>query len=85
MLPLAAKELLKEIGAGAGEHASGDLHFMVEAGMVQNLEHGASGAGFGVGRAVYQPGNAGMDEGSSAHGARLNSGIHNAAGQAMIS
>lgn len=51
--------------------------------MVQDLEHGACGASFGIGSAVNQAGDASVDKRSGAHGAGFNGGVDSTAGVAQ--
>ena len=83
LLAFAAEEVLEEFGAFIGEDACGDLHLMVEAGMVQDLEDGAGGASLGIAGAVDQSRDAGVNERSGAHGAWFDGGIDGAAGIAQ--
>lgn len=55
----------------SGQDACLDLHAVVKAGIVAELEQGVNRAGFGVWAAVDQPGDAGIDDSASAHWAGL--------------
>jgi len=74
-----AEELAEDGAAGLGEHAGADRHAVVEAGVVAQREQAAGGAGLGVGGAVDEAGDAGVDEGSGAHRAGLEGDVEGGA------
>jgi hypothetical protein len=84
LLPLATEELLEKLRALAREHACSDFHFVVEAGVIEHLEHGARRAGFRITGAVNQARYTCMNQRSSAHGAWFNGGVNCATSQAMV-
>lgn len=57
------------MGAVLLEDVGGDLGLVVEAGVLEEVEEGSGGAGFGVGGAVDEVGDAGVEDGAGAHGA----------------
>ena len=52
--------------------------------MVHDGEDGAAGSGFGVGRGVDEAGDAGVEDGSGAHGAGLEGGVEGAVFEAIV-
>ena len=65
-----AEEGLQEVAAVVGEDAGEDGGAVVELGVVEDAEDGHAAAQ-GVRQAVDDAGNAGLDDGPGAHGARL--------------
>ena len=66
---LGGEEGGEKLGAMVGHYAGGDLDSVIEADVGAELVEGLDGAGFGVGGAVDQAGDAGVDNGAGAHGA----------------
>jgi hypothetical protein len=58
---------------------------MIQAGMVNNLENWAGSSGLGIGSAIDQARDTGVDEGASAHGTGFNGRDQYAAYQTMVS
>ena len=79
-----AEEGLQHLGAAAGENAGLDCYLVIHGWVVDNLNRGADGAGFGVVGAVDQASDAGVDHGSGAHGAGLDGDEELAVAQAMV-
>jgi hypothetical protein len=74
-----AEEVAEHGAALVGEHAVLYLHAVVEARVVAQREQAAGGAGLGVGGAVDEAGDAGVDEGPGAHRARLEGDVEGGA------
>jgi hypothetical protein len=85
LAPSLAEKVLKDFGTLLRKNPWSHLHFVVQAGMVQNLEQWASSACLGVTGAVDHTGDARMDKRSGAHGAGLDGGVHGAADEPVIS
>jgi hypothetical protein len=79
-----AKKFLQNLRAFCREHTGRDFHPMIQTGMVNDLENGARSASLRIGSAVHQSRNAGMDQRTSAHCARLDGCDQHTADQAMI-
>ena len=62
-----------------GEEAGGDFDSVVELGVVHDGEDAAAGSGFGVVGGVDEAGDAGVEDGSGAHGAGFEGDVEGAA------
>ncbi len=67
-----------------GQDAGDDFHLMVESGAGENFETGAEGAAFWIVCCVDEARNTGLDDCSSAHGARLEAYIQGCFRQTVI-
>src|SRR5271157_4988001 len=65
------KERLHQVHAARCKHSTTDLHFVIELGMVEHLQHGVDGAGSWIFSAVDEPPDARVRDGSGAHGTGL--------------
>ena len=79
-----SEEAGEEGGGGLGEDAGGDGELVVKAGVVEDLEGGAVGPGFGVVRGVDEAGDSGVEDGAGTHGAGLERADQGAAGEAVV-
>jgi hypothetical protein len=84
LLASSAEEACEECPALIGKKTGGDFHFVVELRMIHYREDRAAGACFGVGCGVDEATDAGVKDGSSAHGARLESGVEGAVFEAVV-
>ena len=57
---------------------------MVELRVIEDGEDGATGAGLGVGGGLKEPGDAGVEDSTGAHGAGLERADEGAAGEAIV-
>ena len=78
------KKGLQHFRATPCQHASSNLHSVVQAGMIQHLHHRTDGARLRVISAVNQAFEPGVNQRAGAHGARLNCSKQLAAFQAMV-
>ena len=62
----------------------GDFDLVVELGVVHDGEDGTAGSGFGVGGGVDEAGDAGVEDGSGAHGAGFERGVEGAVFEAVV-
>ena len=79
-----AKKVGEERAALFSEQAGVDIDLVVELRMVHDGEDAAAGSGFGVGGGVDEAGDAGVEDGSSAHGAGLERGVEDAVFEAVV-
>jgi hypothetical protein len=88
ILKLLASPLEKKVGehlaALFGEKAGCDFDFVVELGVVHDGKDRAAGPGFGVGRGVDEAADAGVEDGSGAHGAGFERGVEGAVFEAVV-
>ena len=77
-----SEECLKDCGGFAGEDAGYHLDLVIEAGVGAEAEEGVDGAGFGVGAAVDEAREAGLDDGARAHGAGFEGDVEGAVEEA---
>ena len=61
-----------------------DIDAVVELGMVHDGEDAAAGSGFGIVGGVDEASDAGVEDGSGAHGAGLERGVEGAAFEAVV-
>jgi len=78
------EERLDYGGAIGSQDPGGDFDLMVEARVGEDFEARANGTAFGVIGAVDEAGNAGLDDGASAHAAGLNGDVECGVGEAVI-
>jgi len=71
-LALTSKEVLQDLRAMPRQNTSKNLDFMVHRWVVQPVHDRVNRSGFGVVRAVNQPSNSRVNQGSRAHSARFN-------------
>ncbi len=57
---------------------------MIELGVIEDGEDGAAGSGFGVGGGVDEAGDAGVEDGSGAHGAGFECGVESAVFEPVV-
>lgn len=84
MLPALPEKLLYDFSRFAGQHSSPHLHPVVEAGVIDDLQHGMNRPCFGVVGAVHQAADAGVNQRTGTHGAWLNRSEECAFAQPMI-
>lgn len=75
---------MKGIHTTACKNSRRDSHPVVQAGMVDNLHDSRDGSGFWIGCAEDKPGDAGVDDGSGAHGAGLKGDVERASTKPII-
>jgi hypothetical protein len=78
------KKVGEHLTAFFGEEAGGDFDFVVELGVVHDGEDRAAGSGFGVGGSVDEATDAGVQDGSGAHGAGFEGGVESAVFEAVV-
>ena len=78
------KKTPQQVSAFLGQYSGGKFHPVIQAGVVQDAEDAAYGAGFGVEGSKYEPRDACMDHGSGAHGAWFERHIERAAFEAIV-
>ena len=78
------EEGLEKSGGFGGEDAGCDFDLMVEPRIGEDFEAGAKCAPFGVVGAINDAGNAGLDDGAGAHGARFEGDVEGGAVEAVI-
>ncbi len=79
-----AEKVGEEGAALVCEEAGGEFDFVVELGVVHDAEDAAAGSGFGVGCGVDEAGDAGVEDGSGAHGAGFEGGVEGAVFEAVV-
>jgi len=79
-----AEETAQEFGGFFGEDSLVNLHLVIELRMIEDREHRAGGACFGVGGGEDEAVEAGVDHGSGAHGAGLKRDIERAAEETIV-
>lgn len=79
MLAAGAKEVCEQRPALFREQAGDDFDLVVKLGVVHDAENRAAGAGFGVGGRVDEAGDARVQDGAGAHGARFERDVEGAA------
>jgi hypothetical protein len=83
-LAAGAEEVGEEGAALFGEEVGGDFDFVVELGMVHDGEDRAAGSGFGIGGGVDEARDAGVEDGSGAHGAGFECCVEGAVFEAVV-
>jgi hypothetical protein len=73
------KKIAKHRAALIGEEAGDNFNSMVELRVVHDAEDAAAGSGFGVVGGVDEAGDAGVEDGSGAHGAGFEGDVESAA------
>jgi hypothetical protein len=82
--PPLAKESLQHIPTAACQHASLDLHSMVQLRVVEHLHHRVDRTSLGIVGTIHQPLDTRVNQGSRAHGARLNCSKQITVSQSMV-
>src|SRR4029077_6158238 len=82
--PPLAKESLQHIPTAGCQHASLDLHSMVQLRVVEYLHHRVDRTSLGIVGAIHQPLDTRVNQGSRAHGARLNCSKQITVSQSMV-
>jgi hypothetical protein len=83
-LPPLPEEVLEQAAAGFGQDALHDLDPVVVPRVIQELIEGTDRAGLGIAGAEGQRADPGVQAGSGAHGAGLQGGDQDRAGQAVV-
>ena len=78
------KKLLEHFRRTARQDAGPNLHTMIQAGVIDHLQHRMDGACFRIFRSVHETRDTGMNCGSRAHRARLNCSKQFAVAKAVI-
>ena len=78
------KKIAKHRAALIGEEAGDNFNSMVELRVVHDAEDAAAGSGFGVVGGVDEAGDAGVEDGSGAHGAGFEGDVEGAAGEPVV-
>ncbi len=79
-----SEETLDDGGAVSGQNAGGDFYLVVEPRVGEDFEAGADGAAFGIVGAEDKARDAGLDEGTRAHTARLNGDVEGGIRKAVV-
>jgi hypothetical protein len=83
-LAAGAEEVGEEGAALFAEQAGDDFDLMVELGVVHDGEDTTAGSGFGIGCGIDEARDAGVEDGSGAHGAGFEGGVEGAVFEAVV-
>jgi len=83
-LAAGGEEGLKERGGFACEDAGDGFNAVIQARMREDFEARADGAATRIVGAINEPGDAGLDHGAGAHGARFEGDVESDAGKAIV-
>lgn len=82
--PPGREKLLQQLRSIIGQDATGDLGMMIEPGFGKQVHYTAAGSRFGIGCSINHARNAGMNDGSGAHGARFDGHVQLAIAESVV-